>query len=108
MASIVKKFINDFDNKWMAVPFHQAYFFTQCLLISVIKKPLRLTLPFNCEFSRIMNSFCFEDKSIASFADFMLLIKLIVVGVFALFRIAILCLGLLVTYLFPISKITII
>ena len=50
MAGIVKKIVNNFDNKWMGILFHEFNFIENCLSSSLIQEIDRAHRPFNSEF----------------------------------------------------------
>ena len=54
MARIVKKIVNNFDDKWMRVLFHEPDFPVHCLLLSLVKEVHRILRPFESEHLLIM------------------------------------------------------
>jgi hypothetical protein len=38
VAGIVEKIVNNFDNEWVRLLFHQPYLFQHCLLLFILKK----------------------------------------------------------------------
>jgi hypothetical protein len=84
MASIVKKIVNNFDDKWMRVLFHESDFLHHCLLISLFKKVQCILRPFESELLLIMLSDGPENVSISTHPDQVVLVSLIGVGFLAL------------------------
>ena len=84
MAGIVKKIVNDFDDKWMRVLFHEPDFLQHCLLISLFNELQLIPRPFDSELSLIMLPDGPEHVGIATHSDKVVLVSLIGVGFLAL------------------------
>jgi hypothetical protein len=85
MASIVKKIVNNFDDKWMRVLFHEPDFLHHCLLIYLFKKVQCILRPFESELLLIMLPDGPENVGKPTQPDKVVLISLIGVGFLALF-----------------------
>jgi hypothetical protein len=86
MASIIKKIVNDFDDKWMRILFHQSDFLMNCLNFSLIQEINLKYTPFDCKYFLIMLPDCFEYSCKATLSDKVVLAKFICVGFIALLR----------------------
>jgi hypothetical protein len=69
MAGIVKKIVNDFDDKWMRVLFHESDFLQHCLLISLFNEFQLIPRPFDSELLLIMLPDGPEHVGIATHTD---------------------------------------
>jgi hypothetical protein len=54
MAVNVNKIINNFDDKWMRVLFHEPYFLQHCLLVALVKHFHSFLSPFDCKLFLVM------------------------------------------------------
>jgi hypothetical protein len=54
MAINVNKIINNFDDKWMRVLFHEPDFLQHCLLIALLKHFHCFLSPFDCKLFLVM------------------------------------------------------
>jgi hypothetical protein len=84
MAGIVKKIINDFNDEWMRVLFHESDFLENCLLIFLLQELHRILRPFESELKLIMLPDRPENVGKATHSYKMVLVRLIEVGLFAL------------------------
>jgi hypothetical protein len=85
MARIVKKIVNDFHDKRMRVLFHEPDFLVNCLLIFLFQEFHCIFRPFESELKLIMLPDGPENVGKATHSDKMLLVRLIEVGLFAIF-----------------------
>jgi hypothetical protein len=86
VAGIVEKIVNNFDDEWVRLLFHQPDLFHQCLLLFLLKKVKWHNRPFKSENLLIILPYDFENIRKATSPDHMFLVKLIDVGVLAIFR----------------------
>jgi hypothetical protein len=86
VAGIVEKIVNNFDDEWVGLLFHQPDLFLQCLLLFLLKKVKWHNRPFKSETLLIILPYDFENIREATSPDHMFLVKLIDVGVLAIFR----------------------
>ena len=84
MARVVKKIVNNFDDKWMRVLFHEPDFLQHCLLVALVKHFHRFLSPFDCKLFLIMLPDGSENIGEAALSDKVVLVRLIEVGVIAL------------------------
>jgi hypothetical protein len=85
VAWIVEKIVNNSDDEWVRLLFHQSDLFQQCLLLFLLKKIKCDIWPFKSESLLIILPDDFEDIREATSPNQMILVKLIGVGVLALF-----------------------
>jgi hypothetical protein len=69
MASIIKKIVNDFDDKWMTILFHQSDFLMNCMNFRLIQEINLKHTPFDCKYSLIMLPDGFEYSCKATLSD---------------------------------------
>jgi len=84
MVGIVKKIVNNFDDKWMRVLFHEPDFLENCLLIFLLQELHRILRPFESENKLIMFPDRPKNVGKATHSNEMVLVRLIEVGLFAL------------------------
>ena len=84
MAGIVTKIVDNFDDKWMRVLFHEHDFLHHCLYLSLVQEVHRLLRPFESEHLLIMLPDDPVNMSEAALSDQVILVCLKGVGVIAL------------------------
>ena len=84
MASIVNIIVNDFDDKWMRVLFHEPDFLEYCLMLCLVQEFNRKHWPFDCKHSLIMLPGGSENSGKAALSYKVILVSLKGVGVIAL------------------------
>jgi hypothetical protein len=89
MAVLIMKIVNNFDNKWVRVFFHQPDLLQHCLLLALVQELNRILRPFDSKLFLIMLPDGFENMGEATLSDKVILVRLIEVGVFALLGTAI-------------------
>jgi hypothetical protein len=85
MAGIVNKIVNYFDDKWVRVLLHQPDLIENSLLLFLVQEFHRKHGPFDCKHALIMLPGGSEDSGEAALSDQVVLVRLIQVGVLALF-----------------------
>jgi hypothetical protein len=84
MAGIVEKIVNNFDDKWMRVLFHEPDFLVNCLLIFLLKELHSILRSFESELKLIMLPDRPENVGKATHSNKVVLVRLVEVGLFAL------------------------
>ena len=84
MTLIVNEIVNNFDDKWMRVLFHQPDFLKCCLALFLFQEFDRCHRPFDCKLFLIMLPDCSENMGEATLSDKVVLVKFIQVSVVAL------------------------
>jgi hypothetical protein len=69
MARIVKKIVNNFDNKWVRVLFHQPDLLENRLLLTLIQEFHRKHRPFDSEHSLVILPYGSENSGEAALSD---------------------------------------
>jgi len=84
MAGIIKKIVNNFDDKWMWVLFHEPDLLENCLLIFLLEELHRILRSFKSELKLIMLPDCPENVGKATHSNKVVLVRLVEVSLFAL------------------------
>jgi hypothetical protein len=69
MAGMIKKIVNDFDDKWMRVLFHEPDFLMNCLNFTLIQEINLEHRPFDCKYFLIVLPGGFEYCGKATLSD---------------------------------------
>jgi hypothetical protein len=84
MAIRVKKIVNNFDDKWMRVLFHESDLLKSCLLFFFIQDFERILEPFDCKLFLIMLPDSSENIGEAALSNKVVLVRFEGVSVIAL------------------------